>query len=191
MYYYAKHYIDEEDIESLISVLKSGMLTQGPLCEQFEELLADYFEVCASKYDKPKVVSNWIMGGVLGGLKHSGKEIKSCPVTPQSLVEMLKMIDVGTINGKIAKTVFEEMFKTGKSAKTIVNEKGLKQIKDNSVIIGIIDEVLKTNPNQVEEFKKGKEKLMSFFIGQVMKASKGQANPTLVNELLKEKLEKT
>jgi aspartyl-tRNA(Asn)/glutamyl-tRNA(Gln) amidotransferase subunit B len=100
----------------------------------------------------------------------------------------LKLIDDGTINGKIAKTVFEEMYQTGKTSEEIVKEKGLTQITDNSEILKIIDQVLESNPSELEEYRNGKEKLLGFFVGQVMKQTKGQANPGIVNQLLKEKL---
>jgi aspartyl-tRNA(Asn)/glutamyl-tRNA(Gln) amidotransferase subunit B len=101
---------------------------------------------------------------------------------------MLKLIDDGTINGKIAKAVFEEMYQTGKTSEEVVKEKGLTQITDNSEILKIIDQIIEANPSQLEEFRGGKEKLLGFFVGQVMKQTKGQANPGIVNQLLKEKL---
>ena len=151
--------------------------------------LASYFEECASLTKNPKTVSNWIMGELLRELKNSGQEIASCPVTPKALVDMLSLIDAGAINGKIAKTVFEEMYKSGKSAQVIVEEKNLSQITDDSVILKVIDEVIKVNPAQTADYRSGKKKLMGFFVGQVMKVTQGQANPALVNKLLKEVLD--
>jgi aspartyl-tRNA(Asn)/glutamyl-tRNA(Gln) amidotransferase subunit B len=106
------------------------------------------------------------------------------------MVGMLKLIDDGTISGKIAKTVFEEMYRTGKNAGDIVNEKGLVQISDTSEIEMAVDDVLAKSASEVERFKAGDEKLMGFFVGQVMKATKGKANPKMLNDLLKEKLGK-
>jgi aspartyl-tRNA(Asn)/glutamyl-tRNA(Gln) amidotransferase subunit B len=101
---------------------------------------------------------------------------------------MLKLVDQGVINGKIAKTVFEEMYKSGKPAETIVREKGLTQITDESKIVKIIEDIMTANPGQLNDYRNGKDKLFGFFVGQVMKATQGQANPAVVNQLLKEKL---
>ena len=159
--------------------------------------IASYFENCIKLYKQPpdrgiqgqaKIVSNWIMGEVLRTLKDEGLEIEKYPVTPEMLTGMLKLIDNGTISGKIAKTVFEEMYKTGKSPEDIVKEKGLVQITDESEVIKVIDEVIVENPKEVADYKSGKEKLIAFFVGQVMKKSKGKANPQVVNKLLKERL---
>ena len=150
--------------------------------------LADYFEQCASQFSQPKIISNWIMGDLLRELKKDGKNIKECPIMPSALVDLLKLIDSGVISGNIAKGVFEEMYKTQKPADLIVEEKGLKQITDSSAIEHIIDQVIQANPSQVEELKGGKEKVLGFLVGQVMKASKGKANPGVVNKLFKEKI---
>ena len=159
----------------------TGVLTSS-------KLLADYFEQCASLFPQPKIISNWIMGDLLRELKKDGKDIADCPISPSALVDLLKLIDSGTISGNIAKGVFEEMYQTKKPADSIVEEKGLKQITDSSAIEKIVDEVIQANPSQVEEFKGGKEKVIGFLVGQVMKESKGKANPGMVNKLLKEKM---
>ncbi|MDX2479951.1 MAG: Asp-tRNA(Asn)/Glu-tRNA(Gln) amidotransferase subunit GatB [Desulfuromusa sp.] len=153
-----------------------------------ERLLAEYFEALVALYDKPKICSNWVMGEVLGGLKEHGLTIGHCPVTPELLAGILQRIDDNTISGKIAKTVFEEVWKNGKSADEVIAEKGLKQVTDTGAIESIVDEVIAANPAQVAEYQGGKEKMMGFFVGQVMKASKGKANPGMVNQLLKKKL---
>ena len=150
--------------------------------------LADYFEKCTALFPHPKTISNWMMGDLLRELKKDGRDIVDCPVSPSALVDLLKLIQSGTISGNIAKGVFEEMYRTQKSAGSIVEEKGLKQITDSSAIEKIVAEVLQANPSQVEEFKGGKEKVLGFLVGQVMKASKGKANPGMVNKLLKEKM---
>jgi aspartyl-tRNA(Asn)/glutamyl-tRNA(Gln) amidotransferase subunit B len=150
--------------------------------------LADYFEQCTSLLSQPKIISNWVMGDLLRELKKDGKDIGNCPISPSALVDLLKLIDAGTISGNIAKGVFEEMYKTQKSAESIVEEKGLKQITDSSAIEKIVDEVIQANPSQVEEYKGGKEKVIGFMVGLVMKQSKGKANPGMVNKLLKEKM---
>jgi aspartyl-tRNA(Asn)/glutamyl-tRNA(Gln) amidotransferase subunit B len=161
----------------------TGVLTSS-------KFLADYFEQCAKLFSQPKIISNWLMGDLLRELKKDSKDITDCPVSPSALVDLLKLIDSGTISGNIAKSVFEEMYQTQKSASSIVEEKGLKQITDSSAIEKIVDEVIQSNPSQVEEFKGGKEKVIGFLVGQVMQASKGKANPGMVNNLLKEKMRK-
>ena len=150
--------------------------------------LADYFEDCVKAFPNPKAVSNWIMGDLSRLLNLHGIEIGECKITPENLASLLRLIDQGTISGKIAKTVFEEMFAGGKDAETIVKEKGLVQISDESAIVAIVDEVLAGNPGPVEDFKAGKERALGFLVGQVMKATKGKANPEMVNKLLREKL---
>jgi aspartyl-tRNA(Asn)/glutamyl-tRNA(Gln) amidotransferase subunit B len=150
--------------------------------------LADYFEQCTALFPQPKTISNWMMGDLLRELKKDGRNIVDCPVSPSALVDLLKLIESGTISGNIAKGIFEEMYQTQKSAGSIVEEKGLKQITDSSAIEKIVAEVLQANPSQVEEFKGGKEKVLGFLVGQVMKASKGKANPAMVNKLLKKKI---
>ena len=150
--------------------------------------LADYFEQCTALFPQPKTISNWMMGDLLRELKKDGRNIVDCPVSPSALVDLLKLIESGTISGNIAKGIFEEMYQTQKSAGSIVEEKGLKQITDSSAIEKIVAEVLQANPSQIEEFKGGKEKVLGFLVGQVMKASKGKANPAMVNKLLKKKM---
>jgi len=150
--------------------------------------LADYFEQCTALFPQPKTISNWMMGDLLRELKKDGRNIVDCPVSPSALADLLKLIESGTISGNIAKGIFEEMYQTQKSAGSIVEEKGLKQITDSSAIEKIVAEVLQANPSQVEEFKGGKEKVLGFLVGQVMKASKGKANPAMVNKLLKKKM---
>jgi len=150
--------------------------------------LADYFETCVKLFDKPKIISNWIMGDLLRELKNDDKEIDDCPVTPERLADLLKLIDDGTISGKMAKTVFEDMYQTGKPPAEIVKAKGLMQITDESALLKMVEDVIAANPGQAADYKNGKDKLIGFFVGQVMQASKGQANPALVNKLLKETL---
>jgi aspartyl-tRNA(Asn)/glutamyl-tRNA(Gln) amidotransferase subunit B len=150
--------------------------------------LADYYEKCVELYPNPKVVSNWVMGDILRELKAANIEINDCPLRPENLAGMLKLMDKGVISGKIAKTVFEEMYKTGKPAGKIVEEKGLTQITDEDELSRTIDEILDKNSKEVEQYRQGKEKLIGFFVGEAMKATRGKANPQLVNQLLKEKL---
>ena len=150
--------------------------------------LADFFEATVAECGKPKGASNWIMGDFLAHLNLERKEIAESPVTPQTLGEMIGMIEDGTISGKIAKEVFEEMWVSGKSPHRIVEEKGLLQITDTTFLEKAIDEVMKANPVQLEQYRGGKDKLFGFFVGQTMKMTKGKANPALLNELLRKKL---
>ena len=152
--------------------------------------LADYYEECVKLSGEPKMVSNWIMGDLLRELKKDDREIEQCPVLPKHLASMLKMIKDGVISGKIAKTVFEEMYLSGKEPENIVQEKGLIQLTDTGEIQRVIQGVLEENPKLVEDYKKGKEQILGFFVGQVMKATRGKANPKLVNELLRKNLSK-
>jgi aspartyl-tRNA(Asn)/glutamyl-tRNA(Gln) amidotransferase subunit B len=151
--------------------------------------LADYFEDCVGIFARPKQVSNWVMGPLLGILNTQEKAIKDAPVSPDSLARLLALVEKGVISGKIAKTVFDEMAQTGKPAQQIVEEKGLVQISDTDAIEEVVSNVISNNPKEVEAYKNGKTKLLGFFVGQVMKETKGKANPKLVNEILKGKLE--
>jgi len=151
--------------------------------------MANYYEECVRRFAEPKTVSNWIMVELLRELKRDEREIDQCPVTPRHLAEMLSMIKEGTISGKIAKDVFEEVYRTGKEPASIVREKGWTQILDTEEIEGAIERALQANPKQLEDYRNGKEKLFGFFVGEVMKATKGKANPKLVNELLRKKLQ--
>jgi aspartyl-tRNA(Asn)/glutamyl-tRNA(Gln) amidotransferase subunit B len=150
--------------------------------------LADYFEACVKEYPNPKIVSNWVMGDLLRELKNDGKEPDESALKPKQLAAMLRLIDAGTISGKIAKDVFIEMYKTGKSADVIVKEKNLVQVSDEAQIEKLVDQVFAANPNEVKKYREGKDTLYGFFVGQVMKLSQGKANPGKVNELLKRKL---
>jgi aspartyl-tRNA(Asn)/glutamyl-tRNA(Gln) amidotransferase subunit B len=153
-----------------------------------EKPVAEWFEEAVRAGGQPKAVSNWMMGELMRLLNEDNRSIDECPLRPDRLTEMLALVDKGTISGKIAKTVFEEMYRTGKDAGTIVREKGLLQISDSSEIEKLVDEVISKHPNEAERYRGGDEKLLGFFVGQVMKASKGKANPKMLNELLKKKL---
>lgn len=148
---------------------------------------ADYFEEVAENHD-PKMAANWITAELFGRLNKMDKDIENSPVSAKKLSGLLDLIKNNTISGKIAKEVLDLMFETGKNAATIVEEKGLKQVTDTGAIEKTIDEVLAANKDKVAEYKAGKEALFGFFVGQVMKASKGKANPAIVNKILKKKL---
>ena len=151
--------------------------------------LADYFEAVGRQAPNAKTAANWVQSELLGLLKAAGKEISESPVSAQALAELLTLLDKGTVSGKMAKGVFEKMFATGQSAAETVAAEGLAQISDAAAIEKVIRDVLATNPKQLEQYKKGKTATFGFFVGQVMKATRGQANPQLVNELLKKILE--
>lgn len=150
--------------------------------------LADYFETCLETFDNPKPVSNWIMGPLLGLLNTAGKSIDASPVSPENLGRLLQLIAEGVISGKIAKTVFDEMAVSGRAPDHIVRERGLMQVSDAAQIETAVDRVIAENTNEVQAYRAGKTKLLGFFVGQVMRATRGKANPQVVNEVLKEKL---
>ena len=150
--------------------------------------LADYFEKVAKISGKPKVASNWVMGDVLRFLNEEKRDIRECPISPKSLAEMILLIEDGTLSGKMAKDIIVEMYRTGSPPEMIIQEKGMVQITDENTLEKAIADVIEANPTQVEQYRGGKEKLFGYFVGQVMKATQGKANPQLINELLKKKL---
>ena len=150
--------------------------------------IADYYEKSVSLYPEPKMISNWIMGELLRELKNDGQKISASPIKPEDLIDLLKLIEKGTLSAKMAKTVFGEMYQSTKPAIEIVNQKRLAQITDSSAIENLVDEILKLNTDQVEQYKNGKEKVFGFLVGQIMRKSKGQADPSLVNKLLKDRI---
>lgn len=152
-----------------------------------EKPSADFFEAVAKGRDG-KLAANWVTVELFGALNKSGKSITDSPVSAAALGELVGLIEDNTISGRIAKEVFEEMFATGKPAASIVEEKGLRQVTDTGAIETAIDQILTAHADKVAEFKSGKDKLFGFFVGQVMKATGGKANPALLNDLLKQKL---
>jgi len=155
-----------------------------------EKELAEYFEQVVKYGSDAKLASNWMMSEVLRKLNQEKREITACPITPKDLAELLQLIQKGTISGKIAKIVFEEMYSSGKPASQIVREKSLIQITDQAVLEEIAQKIIESYPKEVEQYKAGKEKLLGFFVGQMMKQTKGKANPQLVNKIFKELLQK-
>ena len=152
-----------------------------------ERETAAFYEEAAQGQDK-KLTSNWMSVELFGALNKAGKSLSNSPISPAQLGELVGLISDGTISGRIAKDVFADMFETGKQASVIIEEKGLKQVSDTGAIEALIDQVLADNQDKVDEYRGGKDKLFGFFVGQTMKLSKGQANPAMVNELLKSKL---
>lgn len=152
--------------------------------------MADFFEATVKTGADAKMASNWLMGEVSGYLNAEAKELDQVALTPEGLAGMIKLIENGTISSKIAKTVFKELIENGGNAEQIVKEKGLVQISDEGTLLKIISEVLDANPQSIEDFKNGKNKAVGFLVGQLMKATKGQANPQMVNQLLQQELAK-
>ncbi len=150
--------------------------------------MADYFETCLKQFNEPKTVSNWVMGELTRELNNSGTDITASPVSPERLVDLLTMVDRGVISLKVARDIFPDLYRSDKTPQQIVQEKGLTQVSDEGALEKMIDEVLSKNPTQVTQFKEGKQQVLGFLVGQVMKISGGKANPGKVNELLKKKL---
>src|SRR5947207_1835071 len=150
--------------------------------------LARYFEIAAKGAKKPKNVANWILNDLQSALSSAGKTINDCPVPPQALDELVNLIDSGKISGKQGKEVFAEMFASGKGADDIVKEKGIEQLSDASAIEALCDQVIAANPKPAADFKAGNTASLNFLKGQVMKLSKGKANPQLAGEILERKL---
>jgi aspartyl-tRNA(Asn)/glutamyl-tRNA(Gln) amidotransferase subunit B len=150
--------------------------------------VAQYFEDAVAAGADPKAASNWITSDMMGALNAEGLEIGDAKITPQGLAELIKLVAEGTLSSKLAKEVFGHMFASGQSAATIVEEKGLKQVSDSGELEGVLQKIFEASPDEVAQFKAGKDKLMGFFVGQVMKQTKGQANPKLVNELVRKML---
>jgi aspartyl-tRNA(Asn)/glutamyl-tRNA(Gln) amidotransferase subunit B len=153
--------------------------------------LAEFFDEAARLSGQPKAAANWIMGDLLRFFKDANldmKDLSASPVTPKMLADMILLVEKGTISGKIAKTVMEEMYKTGKAPAAIVEEKGLVQISNSGELEAIVDNVMTQHADAVAQFRSGKQGSLGFLVGQVMKATQGRANPQTVNELLRKRL---
>jgi aspartyl-tRNA(Asn)/glutamyl-tRNA(Gln) amidotransferase subunit B len=173
-----KRFVDEYELKPD----DAGILTNS-------RALADYFEVAAgTSAATPQVVANWVIGDLSGALRKDGLDIEQSRVTAEDLAGLVNRIADSTISGKIAKEVFEAMWAGEGTADEVIDAKGLRQITDDSAIEAVVDKVLEGNPGQVAEYKAGKEKLIGFFVGQVMKETQGKANPGQVNQILKTKL---
>lgn len=166
-----------------LSAYDAGVITSS-------KEISVYFDQAMEHFDDPKMMANWVMGDLSALLKANNATFLVSPIAPQQLAEMLAMIAKGEISGKIAKEVIQDMYSTGKTASEIVKAKGLVQISDEGALAKIIENVLAANPNSVEEFRSGKDKVVGFLVGQVMKETKGQANPGLVNKMLKDMMSK-
>ncbi len=168
--------------EYKLSLEESIILTQS-------RQMADYYEEVVKSSNNAKMSANWVLNELLGELKNANLEITACPIKPTDLGELINLITNNTISGKMAKEVFEKMFQSGKSPKVLVEELGLIQITDITEIQNIAAKVIDENPKQLEQYCKGKQSLIGFFVGQVMKLTAGKANPQMLNEILKNLLE--
>ena len=164
-----------------LSAYDSGVLTE-------ERETAEFYETASDGRDK-KLVANWMSVELFGALNKAGKSLSESPVSPMALGKLVDLISDGTISGRIAKDVFADMFETSRNATVIIEEKGLKQVSDAGSIEGLVDQVLADNQDKVAEYRGGKDKLFGFFVGQTMKLSGGQANPGMVNQVLRAKLD--
>ena len=164
-----------------LSDYDAGVLTE-------EKVLADFFDACVNLLDRPKAFSNWITNDLLREAKDRKLDINSLLIKPKQLVSLVETIEKGAISSTIAKEVFSEIVQTGRDPQKIIEEKGLSQISDEGLIESVIDKVIAGNPNVIEDYKKGKKNALAFLVGQVMKETKGKANPKIVNEFLNKKL---
>ncbi len=153
-----------------------------------EKDLAEYFEAAVAAYSEPKKIANWMLSELLRELNHAKINARACAMPATHLADLVRLIDSGQISGKIGKQIFAELFATGEAPKAFIKRKGLIQISDTSALEAIVEKVIAANPAEVEAYKAGKTKLLGFFVGQIMRESKGQANPGVVNDLLKAKL---
>ncbi len=167
--------------EFAIPEYDASVLTSNKSC-------ADYFEKCISFGSDAKKTSNWTMVELLRELSQANKTFDQCPVNPENFAELIKLIDNKTINGKIAKAVFSDMFSSGKTALEIIDEKGLKQVTDTDEILQFVKKAVESNPTPVQQLKEGKSTALNFLVGQVMKFSKGKANPQLASDMIKKEL---
>ena len=164
-----------------LSDYDAGVLTE-------EKVLADLFDECVKLLDLPKAFCNWITNDLLREVKDRKLDINDLKIKPKQLASLVEIIEKDTISSTIAKEVFSEMLQTGKEPQKIIEEKGLAQISDKGLIESVVDKVIANNPNVIEDYKKGKKSALTFLVGQVMKETKGKANPKMVNELLTKKV---
>ena len=173
--------------QRFVDVLKLSDYDASLLIE--DKILADFFEECVRGLNRPKILCNWITNDLLREAKERKLEIGQLKVKPAQLVSLVEIVEKGTISGTTAKEVFAEMIQTGKDPQKIVEEKGLLQISDEGLIGSVVDKIISGNPGVIDDYKKGKKNALAFLVGQVMKETKGKANPKMVNELLKGKLD--
>jgi aspartyl-tRNA(Asn)/glutamyl-tRNA(Gln) amidotransferase subunit B len=150
--------------------------------------LSDYFEAAAKASGDPRAAANWVMGDLAAALNTAGKDVADSPVTPERLGELIALVGKGELTGKLAKDVFAKMLATGEGPRAIMEREGLKAMSDSGELEKIIDEIIERNPKQVEQYRGGKTTVLAFFVGQVMKATRGQANPQTAGEIIASKL---
>jgi len=169
------------------------VLTQSrALVDYYETALREWSPAPGAGGERPKVLSNWVMSELLRVLPGDDEAaIRRSPIPPGHLVGLLRLIEDATISGKIAKDVFQKMFVSGEDARTIVERDGLTQVADEGALVRVIDSVMAANPKAIEDFRRGKKEAKGALVGQVMKATRGKANPALVNRLLEDKLSQT
>ncbi len=190
-------YIEElrASLPELPQVKRARMIEEDGLPEYdagvitASKALADFYDGVRAHYDDAKKISNWIMVELLAKVNAEGMELEAVKIQPEQMAALLKLVDSGDISGKIAKKVFAEMFATGKDPADIIKEQGLVQISDEGALKEMVSHVVEANPKSVEDYKAGKTKAMGFLVGQIMKQSRGQANPAVINKLLAEKLD--
>ncbi len=184
-----------EEMPELPPAMRARLVEQYGLSEYDARVLtlnaatARYFERTVRASGNPKAAANWVQGELMGALNASGTEIDQSPVDPGRLGALIGLVDDGTLSGKLAKDVFAKMFATGRTAEEIVEAEGLRQISDSAELEGIISSILESSPKQVAQYQGGKKGVIGYFVGQVMKATRGQANPKLVNEMLRKVLD--
>ena len=170
-------------------LVESGLTEYDASVITADRHLAGWFDTAAKSVKNPKILANWIISELLRELSAASLDITESPVTPEGFAELVNAVDGGTISGKIGKDVLADMFATGKGANEIIKEKGLAQVSDAGAVEGFVDQAIAANPAQVEQFKAGNPKVLQFLVGQVMKLSKGKANPKLVSDILNSKLQ--
>ena len=169
-------------------LVESGLTEYDASVITADRHLAGWFDEAAKSVKTPKLLANWTISELLRELSAASLDITESPVSPAALAGLVNAVDNGTISGKIGKDVLAEMFTTGKSADDIIKEKGLAQVSDSGAVEAFVDQAIAANPAQVEQFRAGNPKVLQFMVGQVMKLSRGKANPKLVSEILMEKL---
>ncbi|MBF0449777.1 MAG: Asp-tRNA(Asn)/Glu-tRNA(Gln) amidotransferase subunit GatB [Candidatus Magnetomorum sp.] len=190
------HWIEtvKNELPELPDARKTRLMTDYQLSEYDASVLtseketADYFETCLTHINQPKLVANWVMSNLMGLIHSENLTIDQSPVSAEQLAQLLRLVHEDVISGKIAKTVFEEMAQSGKAPELIIKERGLVQVSDKNELLPLIQKIIEEHPKEKESYLSGKTKLMGFFVGQVMKATSGKANPKMVNELLKKQL---
>jgi aspartyl-tRNA(Asn)/glutamyl-tRNA(Gln) amidotransferase subunit B len=150
--------------------------------------MAEFFERTAGIFPKPKAISNWLIGDVAAYLNAAGREIDEVPFRPEHLAGLLTLIDAGQVSGRTAKEVLEEMLRSGRPAEAIVQERGLAQISDEASLAAVVQEVIAEHPGPVGDVRAGKDQAVTFLVGQVMKKTRGRANPGMVNRLIRDRL---